>query len=73
MATTSKIVKMPAGSGLSPELRDFIDACVVPALLKKYLAGENGDSEKAVSATISIAPHLRPAAYSDSKRHRGSE
>jgi hypothetical protein len=42
MATSTKLVPMrsrPAKpSPLTPELMDFIDRAIVPALLKKYLA-----------------------------------
>lgn len=68
MATNSKIVSMPGpGASLRPELREFLDAVVVPALLKKYLAEINSESASAISveAVESAAP------YSDSVARRG--
>ena len=39
MAHATKIVPMPRREeGLSPELRDFLDAVILPALLRKYQA-----------------------------------
>jgi hypothetical protein len=47
MATNTKIVPLPGpGQSLRPELREFLDAVVVPALLIKYLA-ENGSETNA--------------------------
>lgn len=50
MTTTHKIVSMPQpGEKLRPELREFLDAVVVPALVKKWLAENNSESAPAIS------------------------
>ena len=61
MATNPRIVTLgrPQES-LSPELREFLDAVVVPALLKKYVA----ELEEVKPAEKTLAPAERPAAYS---------
>ena len=68
MTTTRKIVSMPQlGEKLRPELREFLDAVIVPALLKKHLAENNSESSSAISveAVESAAP------YSDAVARRG--
>jgi hypothetical protein len=37
----------PAGSPLTPELKEFIDRVIVPILVKQYLAEEGGVPELA--------------------------
>ena len=61
MATTPKLVtiRRPQES-LSAEMREFLDAVVVPALLKKYVA----ELEEVKPAEKMLAPANRPAAYS---------
>jgi hypothetical protein len=49
---------------LRPELRDFLDAVVVPALLKKYLAENNS----AASSSISVEGAGAGVPYSDPER-----
>lgn len=44
---------------LSPELRDFLDAIVVPILVTKYVA-ENGDSESPAKKTLALSRRKRP-------------
>jgi hypothetical protein len=47
---------------LTPELKDFIDRAIVPALVKKYLAEidlANRDSDAAHSVRHTAAPELR--------------
>jgi hypothetical protein len=65
VATTPKLVMLrrPQES-LSPELREFLDAVVVPALLKKYVA----ELEEVKPAEKMLAPVSRPAAYSLASR-----
>jgi len=50
MATTSKLVSMNRRrqSPLTPELKAFIDAAIVPILVKDYLAVSQTKSELAV-------------------------
>lgn len=36
MASTSKVASMPS-SVIEPELKEFIDQCLVPALVREYL------------------------------------
>lgn len=52
------------GESLRPELREFLDAVIVPALLKKYLAENNSEA----SSSISVEAVGRDAPYSDSMR-----
>jgi hypothetical protein len=61
MATAPKIVTLrrPQES-LSAELREFLDAVIVPALLRKYLS----EVEEVKLAEKALAPASRPAAYS---------
>jgi hypothetical protein len=50
MATNAKIMTLPRpGQNLRPELRDFLDAVIVPALLKKWLAKNNYESSSSIS------------------------
>lgn len=59
--------KQPEGSStLSPELKDFIDRAIVPALVKQYLAelqGENKlakpDARMSESLSSTATPSLR--------------
>lgn len=53
MASARQIVKMP-GPELTPELREFLDRVVVPALVKKYFAEhvDDKDSEKLVAVLL---------------------
>ena len=65
MTTAPKIVSMPQpGEKLRPELREFLDAVVVPALLKKYLAENNS----AASSSIFVEGAGAGVPYSDSER-----
>ena len=36
-----------ATKSISPALKDFIDTCIVPALLKVYFEDRSGETEKA--------------------------
>jgi hypothetical protein len=68
MATSTKLVPMrnrPAkASPLTPELREFIDRAIVPALVKKYLAeidlAETAEpvalSQRSTAATLRVRP-----------------
>lgn len=57
MATAPKLVTLRRPQDrLSPELREFLDAVIVPALVRKYLP--ELEEEK------SLAPANEPAAYS---------
>jgi hypothetical protein len=61
MATAPKLVTIRrAHESLSAELREFLDAVVVPALLKKYVA----ELEEVKPAEKMLAPTNRPTAYS---------
>jgi hypothetical protein len=60
MATAPKLVPIRSrplakGSPLTPELKDFIDRAIVPALVKKYLATQNelAESDARVSQSLS--------------------
>ena len=65
MPTTAKIVTLPGpGESLRPELREFLDLVVVPALLRKYLAENNS----AASSSISVEGAGAGVPYSDSER-----
>jgi hypothetical protein len=72
MATVAKLVTLRRPEErLSPELREFLDAVVVPALLKKFIA----ELEEANPAEKVLAPANHPAAYSlastlSAKRHQ---
>ena len=47
MATAAKIVPIRrAGEKLSPELRDFLDAVIVPSLLRQFLAETEANTKK---------------------------
>jgi hypothetical protein len=63
MPISAKIVTMPGpGETLRPELREFLDAVVVPALLRKFVSeieGAESNPEK------SLAPTSCQPAYSD--------
>jgi hypothetical protein len=52
MASAPKVLKMPAFE-LAPEVREFLDRVVVPALVKKYFAEqfELKDPAKVVAVT----------------------
>lgn len=51
MATTAKIVTMTQPAQvLSPELRDFLDAVFVPALVKKYFS----ETEKSCTSKLPV-------------------
>jgi hypothetical protein len=65
MATTPKLVtiRRPQES-LPAEMREFLDAVVVPALLKKYVA----ELEEEKPTEKMLAPANRPAAYSLASR-----
>ena len=65
MDTAAKLVtiRRPHDS-LSPELREFLDTVIVPALLKKYVA----ELEEAKPTEKMLAPANRPAAYSLASR-----
>jgi hypothetical protein len=68
MATSTKLVPMRArpakASPLTPELRDFIDRAIVPALVKKYLAEidlaetkpDAAHSVRSTAATLRVRP-----------------
>jgi hypothetical protein len=61
MATTTKLVMLRRPhESLSDELREFLDAVIVPALLRKYLS----EAEEMKPAEKTLAPARRPAAYS---------
>jgi hypothetical protein len=61
MASAVKVLKMPAAE-LAPELREFLDRVVVPALVKKYFAeqGELKDPEKVVAVLACTSIICRP-------------
>jgi hypothetical protein len=66
MATASKLVPIRPNSAkpspLTPELKDFIDHAIVPALVKQYLSEidlANSDSDAAHSVRNTAAPELR--------------
>lgn len=67
MATAPKLVptrRKPssAASPLTPELKEFIERAIVPALVKEYLAEielANSDSDAAHSQRNTAAPKLR--------------
>jgi hypothetical protein len=63
MPTNAKIVTLPGpGEALRPELREFLDAVVVPALLHKFVSEiEGGES----NPKKSLAPTSCQPAYSD--------
>jgi hypothetical protein len=47
MAAKSKVVRIPIKETLTPELRAFLDAVIVPALLNKFFAeSENSCTPK---------------------------
>jgi hypothetical protein len=65
VATRPKIVTLHRPQDiLSPELREFLDTVVVPALLKKYVT----ELEEEKPAEKMLAPANRPAAYSLASR-----
>ncbi|HVA18054.1 MAG TPA: hypothetical protein VMV59_10135 [Candidatus Dormibacteraeota bacterium] len=54
MAHATKIVPMPRREeSLSPELRDFLDVVIVPALLRKYEAEAEGGADEKSLASVS--------------------
>jgi hypothetical protein len=60
MPTNAKIVTLPRpGENLPPELRDFLDKVIVPALTKKWLA----ENQPEPRATIFLEAAARPATY----------
>jgi hypothetical protein len=68
MASSPKLVPMRArpakASPLTPELREFIDRAIVPALVKKYLAEmelaktehDAAHSVRSTAATLRVRP-----------------
>ena len=67
MATAHQFGKKatPRGSQLDPALRDFLDAVVIPALVKAYLL-ENGGENR-----LAIVPN--DVTHSDSKDSTSAE
>jgi len=63
MAPATKIVLMPRREeSLSPELRDFLDVVIVPALLRKYQAeveGREPAREKKLASVIRTRTYSR--------------
>ncbi|MGC1418442.1 MAG: hypothetical protein WA817_24370 [Candidatus Acidiferrum sp.] len=62
MASAAKIVPMNPPSAakdspLTPELREFIDAVIVPILLKEYMEEKNG-MQKSVASKPPCAAHF---------------
>jgi hypothetical protein len=55
------------GESLRPELREFLDAVVVPALLEKYLAENSSES----ASEISVEAGESAVPYSDLVARRG--
>jgi hypothetical protein len=61
MASATKLVTLRRPQErLSPELRDFLDAVVVPALVRKYLP----ELEEMKPTEKALAPANHPVAYS---------
>jgi hypothetical protein len=73
MATTSKLVTIsrprpPKKSPLTPEMKDFIDRAIVPALVRQYLAEADAENKLAKAAarvalsdsSTAVTPRVRP-------------
>jgi len=61
MHTSAKLMKSLAASPLTPELREFIDNAIVPALVAQYLAEDalaNRSADAANSRSRTAAPRL---------------
>lgn len=59
MAANAKVAPLrKPGEGLRPELREFLDAAIIPALIKKYLAEQEGAESPAKKslARLSVRP-----------------
>lgn len=67
MPTNAKIAMLPGpGESLPPELRDFLDEVIVPALAQKWLAEKQSETR----ATISLEAAARPATYFEPTRRK---
>jgi hypothetical protein len=52
MATAAKIVPIRrAGERLSPELRDFLDAVVIPSLFRQFLAETESNTKNVLQGS----------------------
>jgi len=71
MASAPKIVTLRRPEeNLSAELREFLDAVIVPALLQKYLAESVDENNELATESPDVAYSPRPSLQ---QRHRRKE